>query len=266
MEGGMAGYAARKKPSEGVAAELFAKALAIEDPRGTRLVIVTMDLISVPRPLRDGLEAQVRAKYGLERHALLVNASHTHCGPELRASRLAEDEEKAAYAAPVEQYTAQLQEKLAELVGQSLARLDFLRAWAGFAMNRRRPTPRGYNNAPYFDVVMVVAVTSVLSVGAWAQAGAVGGPGRRTTSVDAYSRDRFTEVFRGGELAVVRVDGDGDTDLDLYVYDEDGILVASDTDGLDTCIVSWCPIWTGPFQIVVVNCGSVYNVYTITTN
>jgi len=91
----MAGYAARKKSSEGVAADLFAKALAIEDPTGTRLVVVTLDLISVPRTLRDWLEAAVQEKYGLKSSSLLMNCSHTHCGPELRASRWAEDETKA---------------------------------------------------------------------------------------------------------------------------------------------------------------------------
>src|SRR5262249_5442179 len=40
-----------------------------------------------------------------------------------------------------------------EVVGQAIdrlapARLDYLHARAGFAMNRRRPTPRGYANAP----------------------------------------------------------------------------------------------------------------------
>ena len=69
----MAGYAGRKKPSEGVAADLFAKALAIEDPAGTRLVIVTLDLISVPRTLRDWLEAAVQEKHGLKRSSLLMN-------------------------------------------------------------------------------------------------------------------------------------------------------------------------------------------------
>ena len=45
----MAGYAARNKPSEGKVHDLYAKALAIEDAAGTRLVIVTTDLIG---PLR----------------------------------------------------------------------------------------------------------------------------------------------------------------------------------------------------------------------
>ena len=152
----MAGYASRSKPSEGVAADLFAKALAIEDARGTRLVIVTMDLISVPRTLRDWLEAAARDQYGLPRSGLLMNASHTHCGPELRASRLGDDETKAKYVSAAEQYVAELQQKLLALVGDALKRLapaelDFLRARAGFAMNRRRPTPQGYTNAPYFE-------------------------------------------------------------------------------------------------------------------
>ena len=152
----MAGYASRKKPSEGVATDLFAKALAIEDSSGTKVVIVTMDLISVPRTLRDRLEAAVQEKYSLTASSLLMNASHTHCGPELRAARLADDELKAPYVAAAERYMADLQQKLVAAVGDALqrlapARLDFQRARAGFAMNRRRPVGQGYSNAPYFE-------------------------------------------------------------------------------------------------------------------
>ncbi len=57
----MAGYAARTKPSEGVAQDLYAKALALEDAEQNRLVIVTMDLIGVPRPLRDAVERKVQS-------------------------------------------------------------------------------------------------------------------------------------------------------------------------------------------------------------
>ena len=49
----MAGYASRDKPSEGKIHDLCAKALAFEDAEGARLVILTVDLVSVPRPLRD---------------------------------------------------------------------------------------------------------------------------------------------------------------------------------------------------------------------
>ncbi|MFZ2641854.1 MAG: neutral/alkaline non-lysosomal ceramidase N-terminal domain-containing protein [Verrucomicrobiia bacterium] len=152
----MAGYASRKKPSEGVAADLFAKALAIEDARGTRLVIVTMDLIGVPRPLRDWLEKQVKEKFALPRESLLVNISHTHCGPELRMARLTDDDVKAGFAPATEKYMTRLQQQLVTLVGDALkklapATLDFQRARCGFAMNRRRPTPTGYANAPNSD-------------------------------------------------------------------------------------------------------------------
>lgn len=152
----MSGYGGRNKPSEGVATDLWAKALAIEDPRGARLVVVTLDLISVPRFLRDWLEAEVGKRYALPRASLLMNCSHTHCGPELDPDDLRRKPATAPFAPASEQYVAQLKPKLATLVGDALARLaparlDFLRARAGFAMNRRRPTLRGYNNAPYFE-------------------------------------------------------------------------------------------------------------------
>src|SRR6478736_4238074 len=43
----MAGYAARTEPAEGTEQDLFAKALAIEDRGGNRVVLLTMDLIGV---------------------------------------------------------------------------------------------------------------------------------------------------------------------------------------------------------------------------
>jgi neutral ceramidase len=48
----MAGYAARKKPAEGKVQELFAKALALQDEQGNKLVFVTLDLIGVPQLMR----------------------------------------------------------------------------------------------------------------------------------------------------------------------------------------------------------------------
>lgn len=152
----MAGYAARKKPSEGVVQELYAKALAIEDASGRRLVVVTQDLIGVPRALRERLATEVKAKYSLPAESLLLNASHTHCGPELRVQRVPLDgppEEVEARLKSSLDYTEQLFGKLSALVGESLrslapAKLDYQHARCGFAMNRRRPTDKGFNNAP----------------------------------------------------------------------------------------------------------------------
>src|SRR5438067_13796093 len=63
----MAGYSARKEPAEGTEQELFAKALAVEDGDGNRVVIVTMDLIGVSERLRTGVVEQVREGLKLPR-------------------------------------------------------------------------------------------------------------------------------------------------------------------------------------------------------
>lgn len=152
----MAGYAARTKPSEGVAQDLFAKALAIEDRQGTRLVILTMDLISIPRDLRKWMEREVEQKHGLAPKSLLINVSHTHCGPEVRAGRAAEWDLPAEQGARIQAYSDGLRLKLLAAVGEALgklapAKLDYLHARCGLAMNRRRPTQRGFMNAPYSD-------------------------------------------------------------------------------------------------------------------
>src|SRR6266545_5144042 len=77
----MAGYAARRCPPQGVAQPLHAKALALEDERGTRAVLVTLDLLGVTAPLAARVAEEARRRYGLPRAGLLLNASHTHCGP-----------------------------------------------------------------------------------------------------------------------------------------------------------------------------------------
>ncbi len=152
----MAGYAARKKPSEGKVQELFAKALALEDATGTRLVIVTLDLIGIPRSLRDHVAKQVREKHGLPRASLLLNASHTHCGPVVRSGGSVMYDLPAEQPERIDQYVAGLQEKLVALVGRALAdlapaRLGHRHARCGFAMNRRLPTAKGFQNSPFPD-------------------------------------------------------------------------------------------------------------------
>ncbi len=131
----MAGYAARKKPSEGIAQELFAKAVVLEDEAGTRLALVTMDLIGVRREVRDAVAVACQAKFGIAPERLVLNASHTHCGPEYRP--------RAGREAEAHRYREQLEQKLVSLVGKATeslepARVAYSHAKCGFAMNRRR--------------------------------------------------------------------------------------------------------------------------------
>src|SRR5262245_36700219 len=77
----MAGYAARTKPSEGVQTDLYLKALALDDGAGRPVVLVTVDLVGLRRPVADAIADRRSKEYGLTRDRLSINTSHTHSGP-----------------------------------------------------------------------------------------------------------------------------------------------------------------------------------------
>src|ERR1019366_5714883 len=51
-----------------------------------RIVIVSADVVGVPRVVADEVAARVEKQHGLKRPQLLINASHTHTGPGDRKS------------------------------------------------------------------------------------------------------------------------------------------------------------------------------------
>jgi hypothetical protein len=154
----MAGYAARKKPAEGKVQELFAKALALQDEQGNKLVFVTLDLIGVPQLMRRAVAAEAEKQFKLPLANLVMNASHTHSGPSLRTTPLTEAEKDNPKAKDAWEYTHKLQSDLVALIGKALtdmqpARLTWNKARCGFAMNRRRdytlpPDHPNANKAP----------------------------------------------------------------------------------------------------------------------
>jgi hypothetical protein len=144
----MAGYASRTKPAEGKLQELYAKALALEDERGKRVVLVTSDLLGFPRALSEAIAAQAQKRFRLPRHRLLLTSSHTHTGPVVRQSLVGAYRLNAEQTAAVEAYTTHLQDKILALIGDALkglapARLAFGRGTARFGVNRRELTPNG---------------------------------------------------------------------------------------------------------------------------
>ena len=149
----MAGYASRNKPSEGVAQDLFAKALALEDAGGNRVVMLTMDLIGIPRALRKALETRARQELKLAPERLLLNASHTHCGPEFRVQGVPGDDAFGRDAQGA-LYGRKLEETLFKLMAEAIGKLEpatVSRSFArcGFAMNRRLPVGNDYRNSPF---------------------------------------------------------------------------------------------------------------------
>lgn len=144
----MSGYAARTKPSEGVLAPLWAKALALEDGRGGRAVIVTTDLIGLPREVTDVVAAQAMEKYKLERGAVVFNSSHTHTGPVVRGNLSVMGAQSPEQRAVVAEYGEELKGKLLTAIGAALGdlspvKLSFDYGEAGFAVNRRQMTAKG---------------------------------------------------------------------------------------------------------------------------
>lgn len=162
----MAGYAARNKPSTGVLNRLSAKALALEDQRGMRVVLVTTDVIGLPRELTDRVAARAMEDWKLDRASLVFNCAHTHTGPVVagnldvmgiaHAEKLGFPEQRARLLA----YREQLVEQLHTVIGAALgdlapAQLSYGTGEAGFALNRRQKEVR-----PVDHSVPVLRVTA----------------------------------------------------------------------------------------------------------
>jgi neutral ceramidase len=147
----MAGYGGRTKPSEGIAQDLFAKALALQDPAGKRAVLVTTDLLGLPAVVSHKIADGVEKKFHLTRNQLLLSSSHTHGGPVIDKMLGMMYPMNPQQWADVDAYTSELEEKIVTLIGASLkslhpAQLSFGHSEAGFAMNRRLPTNKGITN------------------------------------------------------------------------------------------------------------------------
>ena len=145
----MAGYAARTKPSEGTLQPLYAKALALEDRKGKRCVWVTSDLLGFPRTVANNIAERAQKQYQIPRECLILNSSHTHCGPVLDSMlAVAYDMNEEQWSA-TKAYTRDLEDKVVAVIGAALAdlrpaRLSFGHSEANFCANRRVKTEKGY--------------------------------------------------------------------------------------------------------------------------
>jgi neutral ceramidase len=140
----MSGYAARNKPAEGKMTELWAKALAIEDPAGKRAVLVTLDLVGIERTLSNSIRDKLEKRFGLDRSQVAINCSHTHSGPVVGRNLRPMHE----YALPPEhrdlihQYADKLETAIVDVVGRAIgklapAKLEYGSGRSDFAVNRR---------------------------------------------------------------------------------------------------------------------------------
>lgn len=120
----MAGFASRTHNSEGKLHDIWVKALAIEDAKGKKAVMVSSDLLGFPKIVSDKIRDRIKISYGLGRDQILLNSSHTHSGPvigdALTDVYLLDEEQKKSIIA----YTAILEDQVVKVVGDALKNLE----------------------------------------------------------------------------------------------------------------------------------------------
>ncbi|HUQ94115.1 MAG TPA: neutral/alkaline non-lysosomal ceramidase N-terminal domain-containing protein [Bryobacteraceae bacterium] len=155
----LSGYAVRTKPSEGIVHKLWAKALAIDDGRG-KVIIVTTDLIGLPRAVSDVVAARAAKEYGIERARLLMNSSHTHAGPVVRPNLMTMYTLTPDQKQVLDEYGLKLVDDLVGLIGAAIgdlapAKLTVAHGKGTFAMNRRKPLADGSRGPSDQDVPVI---------------------------------------------------------------------------------------------------------------
>ncbi len=137
----MMGYASRNKPATGTMTELWSRALALEDPHGTRAVLITIEVSNTYRDLSNRVCEQLADKYELPRKSIAICATHTHSGPVVgRRAYFLFDEEQHRLK---EEFDKSLERKMVAVAGQAIENLSPCRlSWsvgrATFAANRRK--------------------------------------------------------------------------------------------------------------------------------
>ncbi|MCS7045474.1 MAG: neutral/alkaline non-lysosomal ceramidase N-terminal domain-containing protein [Gemmataceae bacterium] len=137
----LAGYGIKRVP-EGKLHDLWMKALALEDPAGGRVVLVTSDFQGVPKEMSDRVFARLRKELNLERRQVMITFSHNHCGPRLGLDLVDYYPVEAEQVKLVDEYTALMEDRMVALVAEALRKLvpATLRLGSGrctFAVNRR---------------------------------------------------------------------------------------------------------------------------------
>lgn len=156
------GYASREKPATGVLTDIWAKALVLEDAPGSRVVIVTVDLLGLSHDVVTEVARKADSLYGIRRSQLLLNSSHTHSAPvvwpclDVIYNLGPEDQ------ARVSSYVQELTVKLVKVIGMALGNLAPAKLYTGhgsadFAINRRNTI---YPNGPVDHDVPVLKVVS----------------------------------------------------------------------------------------------------------
>jgi hypothetical protein len=169
----MAGYGSRTRPADGTLHDLYVRALALEDGRGHRGLVIAADLVGVPRSVSEDVCGEIERRFGIPRARIMLNTSHTHCGPVLSGALTDIYPLDDAQQRLIQSYTAGLAATFVRTAGEALSNMSPATLWAGqgsadFAVNRRNnrepdvPTLReqGALRGPTDHAVPVLAARS----------------------------------------------------------------------------------------------------------
>lgn len=136
----LAGYANRLQPSEGVYLPLSTTAIAIDDGQHAS-IIVGAEILGFYEHTQC-VRQRIGEKTGLQPHQIILNGSHTHCGPVLR------EVDRERHGNIDDHYIEQLIEKVAICAHQAWQNrepsiLKFGTSTCDFAINRRLPDENG---------------------------------------------------------------------------------------------------------------------------
>lgn len=146
----MGGYVSRTQWAPMTIHDLGAKALVLQDAKGQRAVLITLDLVGIARDISVPICEIIQQTYGIPRAAIAICASHTHTGPVVGTNLPSAG--GAAYSAEaqalIDEYAKSLVEQIPKLVGEAIkdlkpASLHWGTGSATFAVNRRNnPEPK----------------------------------------------------------------------------------------------------------------------------
>lgn len=137
----LAGYGSRRAP-EGKLHDLWMKAIALEAPDGTRVLLITSDFQGVPASMSNRVFERLARLHGLQREHIMFTFSHNHCGPRLGDDLIDYYPVDAEQEELVRQYTDLMVERTVKLAGAALqdlqpATLSHGSGHTTFAVNRR---------------------------------------------------------------------------------------------------------------------------------
>ncbi len=136
----LAGSSSRTHPSDSESGDIFARAVAIEDGSGGRVLFLSVELLAVPRVLAERVASDIMRAHDLERGQIVINASGTHNAPFVHGLHPAVSPAGAAERQNIAAYTGEVAHALFDLATAALAsmqpaRLSFSSGHASFAVN-----------------------------------------------------------------------------------------------------------------------------------